>query len=195
MRRLCGDGDVLVVSSSPQLGFLNSPQKYPLTIQQRIERAAGQTVADIVPLSGGCVGQVYQVWLADGTTMVAKLDESTTPRLATEGFMLRYLAAESSLPVPAVLHDSDRLLLLQLMPGHSVFNRSAEQHAAELLADLHAQTAPAFGLARDTLIGGLVQPNGWMDGWIDFFRERRLFFMGREAEREGRLPTAVLHRL
>lgn len=31
-----------------------------------------------------------------------------------------------------------------------------------------------FGFAVDNTIGGTSQPNGWMDNWIEFFRERRL---------------------
>lgn len=31
-----------------------------------------------------------------------------------------------------------------------------------------------FGFAVDNTIGGTPQPNGWMDNWVDFFRERRL---------------------
>ena len=26
----------------------------------------------------------------------------------------------------------------------------------------------------DNTIGGTSQPNGWMDNWVDFYRERRL---------------------
>jgi fructosamine-3-kinase len=31
-----------------------------------------------------------------------------------------------------------------------------------------------FGFSVDNTIGGTPQPNGWMDNWVDFFRERRL---------------------
>ena len=31
-----------------------------------------------------------------------------------------------------------------------------------------------FGFHVDNTIGGNPQPNGWMDNWVDFFRERRL---------------------
>lgn len=31
-----------------------------------------------------------------------------------------------------------------------------------------------FGFAVDNTIGGTPQPNGWMDDWVEFFRERRL---------------------
>jgi len=28
-----------------------------------------------------------------------------------------------------------------------------------------------FGFAVDNTIGGTSQPNGWMDNWVDFFRQ------------------------
>ena len=34
--------------------------------------------------------------------------------------------------------------------------------------------AGKFGFAVDNTIGGTPQPNGWMDSWVDFYRERRL---------------------
>lgn len=39
--------------------------------------------------------------------------------------------------------------------------------------DEHAKRGQ-FGFAVDNTIGGTPQPNGWMDDWVDFFRERRL---------------------
>jgi fructosamine-3-kinase len=126
-------------------------------------------IRDISPLSGGCVGQVYRVQLTNGEALVAKVDESPQPVLATEAFMLRYLAKQSALPVPEVIHSSDRLLLMSYLPGDSRFNRAAQAHAAELLAALHTITAPAYGLEQATLIGGLHQPNPWTESWLDFF--------------------------
>lgn len=34
--------------------------------------------------------------------------------------------------------------------------------------------AGKFGFAVDNTIGATPQPNGWMDDWVDFYRERRL---------------------
>ncbi|KAG1675279.1 hypothetical protein FOA52_016311 [Chlamydomonas sp. UWO 241] len=34
--------------------------------------------------------------------------------------------------------------------------------------------AGKFGFEVDNTIGGTSQPNGWMDSWVEFFRERRL---------------------
>ena len=166
-----------------------------IDIRAEIETAVAQTVRDIVPLSGGCVGQVYRVRLADGRLLVAKVDERPLPQLDTEAFMLTYLAEHSSLPVPEVIFAAPHLLLMSYLPGDSRFTLLTQRHAAELLAALHHVTSPHYGLERDTLIGGLPQPNEPMASWLDFFRERRLLYMGAEAVKRGGMPANFLNRL
>lgn len=48
----------------------------------------------------------------------------------------------------------------------------AHMHLAEP-ADPNAK-AGKFGFAVDNTIGATPQPNGWMDNWVDFYRERRI---------------------
>ncbi len=157
-------------------------------LRSQIERVLGSAVVSVAPLSGGCVGEVRRVDLADGRRLVAKIG----PGLEPEGFMLRYLAENSRLPVPAVQYGDDDLLLMDFVEGSDGL---AEDHAAELLAELHGITAPSFGFERDTLIGGLRQPNPWTPSWIDFFRDRRLLYMAAEARRAGRLPGPLMRRV
>ena len=166
-----------------------------MNIVQEIEAATGQTVVDISPISGGCIGQVYRVNLKDGRKLVAKVDDQENPRLDIEGYMLRFLNEQSELPIPDVLHCSPRLLLMSFLPGDSHFPNRSQQHAAELLAELHQVTGPAYGLEKDTLIGGLHQPNPWTDSWLLFFRDQRLCYMGRECMRVGRFSSEFFSRL
>jgi len=151
----------------------------------------GQAVTDIEPLGGGCVSSVYRVNLRDGSIVVAKADEDGLANLPVEAGMLGYLAANTALPVPNVLFSSDRLLLMSFIPGDSRITDPVEHHAAELLAALHAITAPAYGFEWDTLIGGLAQPNPSTVSWIEFFAEHRLYYMATEATRAGCLPSRV----
>ena len=164
-------------------------------LKQNIQQIVGTPVANLKPLVGGCIGEVYRVDLLDKTALVAKVADGSGVTLEPEGFMLRYLKQQSSLPVPAVIHSSDTLLLMELIEGDSHFSASAEHHAAESLADLHAVRGEQFGFERDTLIGGLHQPNPLYQSWIDFFRDQRLFYMAGEAARVGRLPRHFLNRL
>lgn len=166
-----------------------------MDIRREVEAASGQSVAQFVALSGGCIGQVYRVVLTDGRKLVIKLDEGHSPRLNIEGNMLRYLAAHSELPVPDVLHSSARLLIMSWVAGSSRFNPAVEEDAADHLAALHARTAPQYGLAWDSLIGGLHQPNTPCSSWIAFFRDQRLRYMAAEAVSAGQVPQGWLHRI
>ncbi|MCB9450400.1 MAG: fructosamine kinase family protein [Anaerolineaceae bacterium] len=164
------------------------------SLQTAIVAALDTPIKSVHPLGGGMVGQVYRVALVDGRQIVAK---AATPEahLEREGYMLRYLAEHSHLPVPAVLYSSEMLLLMAYVEGNSAFTPAVEQHAAALLADLHGITAPAYGLEQATLIGGLHQPNPWTDSWVDFFRDQRLRYMAGVAHRAGRLPDTLLRRI
>ena len=66
-------------------------------------------------------------------------------RLEIEGSMLKYLAQNSSLPVPEVFHTDNQLLIMEYLPGKSAFSQNAQENAAELLANLHSINAPSFG--------------------------------------------------
>ena len=166
------------------------------SVGERIATARGSEVVSSRPLSGGCVGQVALVVLASGEQLVAK---SGGTALDTEGWMLRVLAERSRLPVPEVYVSDPDLLVMGYIPGETGCRPEAETHAAELLADLHGVTAGSFGFERDTLIGGLRQPNEPANeagsSWIGFFRERRLLYMAGECVRAGRAPGALLDRV
>jgi fructosamine-3-kinase len=163
--------------------------------QSAIEMACGQPARSLRALGGGCIGQVYRVQMADGRWLVAKVDPGCNPRLDIEGYMLRYLAQHSTLPLPHVLHSAPDLLLMSWLEGRSQFGVAAQENAAMLLCELHATTAPKYGLERDTLIGGLHQPNTQDDSWIHFFGEHRLRYMANEAASAGHLPVEWLQRI
>jgi fructosamine-3-kinase len=166
-----------------------------MDVRREVAAALGAAVADIEPLGGGCISAVYRLRLADGRRVVAKVDERGQAALPVEAHMLRYLAERTPLPVPVVHFASERLLIMAFVVGESAFGPGAERHAAELLAALHDITAPTYGFERDTLIGGLPQPNPPGEHWLDFFRDHRLGYMAAEANRAGRLPSAVRARV
>lgn len=146
-------------------------------------------------MGGGCIGEVYEVELSDGSKAVAKVDRAGESHLEREAYMLRYLGEKSDLPVPQVYHSSEKLLLMEFVEGSNHFSNGAQRHAAELLAELHGITADAYGHERDTLIGSLEQPNPPMENWIEFFRDQRLLYLAGVAHEVGRLPAEYLERV
>ena len=163
-------------------------------LSAEISQITGRDVEHVAPLTGGCVGEVYRIWLAGGETLVAKTGRPGDP-LDVEGWMLRYLGEHSSLPVPDVILARDLLLVMSNIDGEDALSPASEIHAAELLAALHDVTADDFGLDRDTVIGGLHQPNGLYPSWVEFFRDRRLLYMADEAEREGQISSETRIRI
>ena len=157
----------------------------------------GQPVLRRTALHGGCIALVARLDLADGSAVVEKRARAgDATDLSLEGWMLRYLARHSSLPVPEVFEaTADRLLISYVPHDPGGPSKAAEIDTAARLAALHAVTAERFGLERDTLIGPLPQPNGELASWVDFFRERRLLAMTRLAAGAGRLPEGFRARL
>lgn len=156
----------------------------------------GEPVRGLSRLSGGCVADVRLGELAGGGRFVVKAG-SAGSKLDVEGWMLGVLGERSSLPVPGVRHASDALLVIEHIEHDGVGGGSGEEHAAELLAELHS-IEPAcgrYGLERETLIGPLDQANGWMDDWAGFFADRRLRAMGAEAARAGRIDAGLARRV
>lgn len=178
----------------------------------RILNLPAEDIRRIEPLTGGCIAEVARIHLATphpttgDTTLVAKFagaaDAANTASadLSIEAMMLGYLAKRSSLPVPRVLHSEPTLLIMEHIPTERTTDpAAAHQHAAQLLANLHAIAATErpthFGFNADTLIGPLPQPNPWTPDWIDFFREHRLLHFARDAAEHGPLPARTLNRL
>jgi len=165
------------------------------TLKNQIEAIINKRPIHIKVLSGGMIGQVYRVKLPDNEVIVAKYAPNADATLDIEGYMLNYLKKHSNIPVPEVIHSSKQLLLMTFIEGNSNLSTSVQEHAAELLADLHSIRAESFGLERDTLIGGLHQPTPNSDSWVTFFRDHRLLFMGQHAVKEGRLTSSIYTRL
>src|SRR5215210_9296453 len=110
-----------------------------------IEGHLGAPLKSARPMGGGCIGEVYNVELEDGTPLVAKVDREGKSHLEREAYMLRYLREKSDLPIPEVYHGSETLLLMEFIEGSSRFSKEAEHHAAELLAGLHDISSATYG--------------------------------------------------
>ncbi|GCF15831.1 aminoglycoside phosphotransferase [Haloarcula mannanilytica] len=161
-------------------------------VLDRVSKALGADAQDVTELDGGQVGSVYRVSFNDQQDVAVKVDDSP---LGIEAGMLQYLDRETRLPVPAVLHIEQDLLVLPFIRGDEQFDERAERDLARHVAALHDISAPAFGFPFDTLSGPYSQSNPWTDSWVEFFRERRLLPFARAARDEGSLPETEFDRV
>jgi fructosamine-3-kinase len=163
----------------------------PAALTSRLETALAARIRAAAALGGGQIASVWRIDLNDGRTMAVKSGGD----LALEAWMLRYLKSHTKAPVPAVHHADPDLLAMDFIVHDGRLSAEAETDLADVVAALHASPGPQFGFERDTLIGGLPQPNPPHDDWPAFFRDHRLLAMARTALDAGRLPLRLMGRV
>lgn len=156
-------------------------------IGDRIRAETGVAVrAAREAVGGGCINQAVRV-AGEGRDFFVKLNAAAKADMfAAEAEGLRALAATRTVRVPepvcwGVAGDSAYLVL-----EHLAFGRGGS--GAELggqLAALHRTTQAEFGWHRDNTIGSTPQINTPCADWLEFWRERRLGYQLRLAERNG----------
>ena len=160
----------------------------------RLKSVLSRTPVKSEPLTGGCIANVFRVDFDDGEKVVVKSSKTGTG-LDLEAEMLQYLGSRSRLPVPEVIFCEDDLLIMTYLECDGSVTPVAQEHAADLLADLHSIQTDKFGFEKDTVIASLRQPNLWTNNWIEFFRDHRLVYMAEEAFRSGQLDISLLSRI
>ncbi len=147
---------------------------------------------------------------AGGPTIFVKWSTRPLPRQfeAEAAGLARLRAATDAIVIPRVLafsdandDDGDRSFLALECIEHTGPGRRRADYDELLgrgLAEIHAVTSDrGYGFELDTCCGAIAQPNGFLPGWIDFFRERRLLHKARLARARGmgRDDVASLERL
>jgi len=139
------------------------------------------------PLSGGCIAHASRLDAERGVFFLKWAEGTAGAGFEGEAAGLRGLAGVA----PADIHIPQPLAASASAPGAPgyLLTRWIEHgaptpaHSARLgtaLAEMHrgpqpwSDAAAAYGFPADTVCGSTRQPNGWMESWPAFFRERRL---------------------
>jgi fructosamine-3-kinase len=170
-------------------------------VRRRAEAALGSRIRRSQPLSGGNIAQATRIETDDGRDLVVKhmvpRRQSPHPTFGTlpkatlkdEAFMLDRLRQTGVVPVPDVVHVAPDLLILTFVDcDQDALSNTGQTALADVLAALHAHTAPRFGFDRPTPVGPVQRPNAWSEDWLSFLRDQRLMFFGHLAQQAGRLP-------
>jgi fructosamine-3-kinase len=142
---------------------------------------------------GGCINDSFRWEGSNGPVFVKIARAADLPMLEAEADGLRELDAGNSVRVPTVLASgsvgngaapSGAFLALEWV---QISRASAEEQRllGTQLAHQHRVVASRFGWHRNNTIGSTQQINTWTDDWLPFFREHRLRFQLRLAERNG----------
>ncbi len=179
------------------------------TIEEALNRRFGKEVrvTGTSPVGGGCIGDTARVDTTHGPFFLKTAAGSPGAMFTAEAKGLAALHATGTIEVPEPIASSAGkdgcpayLLTGWLEPGPRK-PRFFEDFGRRF-ALLHRKgRAERFGFEEDNFIGSTPQPNGWMDDWTEFFRERRLGYQLHLARRNGqdgelqRLGAGLMERL
>ena len=141
-------------------------------------------------MAGGCINEAQQLDTDRGPVFLKRNRAEMAELFRAEARGLTLLAPHIRVPdvlANGVIDDSAYLLLewLDVRPGGD------DARLGERLAELHQQTAEAFGLDHDNHIGATPQLNGWSTDWVRFWGERRLAPQLQRATERG-LDTGTI---
>lgn len=153
----------------------------------------------LTPLSGGSISRAWKVETTAGAFLVKTGEEAKRPMFEKEAEGLREIAGTGAIAVPRVIgcgtaavpagdsRTNASYIIMEFVQG-----REAPDTAERLgrgVAALHAVSRDRFGFHHDNFIGRLPQPNGWMEDWVAFYRDRRLGYQTEIARQLGRMPA------
>jgi fructosamine-3-kinase len=143
-------------------------------LAERLEEA-GFAVASLEPVPGGCICVAGMAALRGGGRVFAKtLAEADGDLFEVEAAGLSALRELGGVRVPAVVHVSPRLLVLEPLRSCGEGERFWEQ-LARMIAALHTSTVSGrFGWYRDGWQGLMRQDNRWETDGHAFYAQHRI---------------------
>ena len=146
-------------------------------VKRILEERLSTYIESISPLSGGDINEVYKINCTLGEYVVKYNSRLRFPAMFYKEANGLELLRKGGLRTPNVIdHFEDRddqFLILEYVAEKKVENKFWF-HFANSLSELHQKSNTSFGLDQNNYIGSLVQHNGQMPTWEEFFISKRL---------------------
>ena len=144
-------------------------------------------VCSATSVSGGSINEAFRLEGTNGECYFLKLNDARHyPMFEAEAAGLEAITTTNTVRVPQpIVHGIAGQQSYLVMEYLELSSRGDARLFGEQLAALHRCKGKAFGFAQDNFIGTTLQPNGWKDSWIDFWRKQRLGFQLQIAAEKG----------
>lgn len=140
------------------------------------------------PVGGGDIHQAWRLHAKEGDFFLKTNRPASLPLFACEAHALEVIYATHTIRCPKPFawgkNDEASFLLMEYLP---LAPREDERDRGRALALMHHQLEEKgrFGWFEDNYIGHTLQPNGWWDAWVAFYREQRLHHQLKLAQAAG----------
>jgi protein-ribulosamine 3-kinase len=161
-------------------------------LRESLQAVLDQTILDLLPVSGGCISEAWQVRTTEETVFV-KLSTGLSPgMLAAEAEGLDELAKSGAIRVPEVIRLTEDFLILEFIPAAINPPSDFWSKLGRQLANLHAYSQKIPGFHQDNFIGRSPQKNHSTANWKEFFWQSRLLPQWELAVQRGIPNTTKL---
>jgi protein-ribulosamine 3-kinase len=169
----------------------------PSAIQQSITESCHLLLQHFSFCGGGCINQGGKLTTSKGIFFLKWNSDSKYPGMfEAEAKGLQLLLKPNVIHIPkVVLHDvadSWQFILMEFI-DEKPSSHSYWDDLGRLLAGLHSNTAPTFGLDHHNYIGSLQQSNTPSADWVEFFCEHRLRTQLKLAFDQDKINRQLLH--
>ena len=155
---------------------------------RELTRASGRVQGEIrvTPVVGGDINRAFRVEIGNETCFVKTNRAQLLPMFEAERTGLEAIKASNTIRVPEVYltgcqGDAAYIVMEYIELG----GRAPPERLAQALAAMHHCCHTRFGFDCDNTIGSTPQRNTYSDDWVDFWRQHRLGFQLRLAQRNG----------
>ncbi|MCS6972311.1 MAG: fructosamine kinase family protein [Turneriella sp.] len=157
----------------------------PASLLAELRPVTGE-IGKVTALAGGDIAHAWRLRSQKGEFFLKTHRNPPPGFFASEAEGLRSLE-QRGVRVPRVLACTESYLLLEyIAPGQHDYRK-----AGAMLASLHAAGEGFYGAAQDNYLATLLQPNGLVADWAEFYLKNRLGFCLRKmrhmSERENAL--------
>ena len=92
---------------------------------------------------------------------------------------------------PRIISYNDYLVIMSFIDNNNNQPNKINDDLLEAIISLHSKNSINFGFDFDTQIGGLRQINSYSKNWIEFYRDKRLYFIFNLINKKQPMDSAI----
>ena len=92
---------------------------------------------------------------------------------------------------PRIINNNDYLVIMSFIDNNNNQPSKINDDLLEAIISLHSKNSINYGFDFDTQIGGLRQINSYSKNWIEFYRDKRLYFIFNLINKKQPMDSAI----
>ena len=92
---------------------------------------------------------------------------------------------------PRIISYNDYLVIMSFIDNNNNQPNKINDDLLEAIISLHSKNSINYGFDFDTQIGGLRQINSYSKNWIEFYRDKRLYFIFNLINKKQPMDSAI----